>query len=161
MNNFQFRKLDWQSLYQDDVNYCLKILNNFAPKQQWEYQLIIDDQVNWPVWTFNSQDKMLAFWSDDMINFHFNHQGLAQFFSNYTKAFKFDGRLLSQSNNSQTNQKIIEVLQKAGFNYTNRFDKSFQKWKQIADYATNDEQLIKQISNQVNFKPVASKAISP
>lgn len=157
MNSSQFNQLDWQSLYQDDVNYCLKILNNFAPKQQWEYQLMIDDQLNWPVWTFNSQDKMLAFWSDDMINFHFNHQGLAQFFNNYIKAFKFDGRLLSQSSDTQINQKILEVLQKVDFNYTNRFDKTFQKYKQIANLVTNYEQLIEQINNQVSSKPVASK----
>lgn len=160
MNHLQFNKLDWQSLYRDDVNYCLKILNNFVPKQQWEYQLIIDDEVNWPVWTFNSQDKMFAFWSDDMINFHFNHQGLAKFFNNYTKSFKFDGRLLSQSSDVQINQKIMEILQKLGFNYTNRFDKSFQKLKQIVDLVTNYEQLIEQINNQVSFKAVASKTIN-
>ena len=152
-------KQDWNLLYQNDIKQCLKILNCFDPTQQWTYEIIIDKEINWPVWTFNSKDQILSLWSDDMINFHFNNTKLKQFFIKQNKAFMFDGRLLSQSNDEQLNQAIVNCL-KQNFIYNNRFDETFLKLKQIATRVNNKNDLIKQINNYFNLLKTTNKKLN-
>lgn len=71
----------------------------------------------------------------------------------------FDGRLLSQSNDEQLNQAIVNCL-KQNFIYNNRFDKTFLKLKQIATRVNNKNDLIKQINNYFNLLKTANNKLN-
>ena len=133
----------FENLFVNEIRAILTFLENEG--QPSYYEIIQGDKVKGLICQFKHQlTNDVLLWSDDMINFNTNDLNIAtdNELADIVNNFKFDGRILTWSDDKNLNQKVLDLIGK-DFVYRGLDDPAFKKLANIYYGANGDEVQLK------------------